>query len=144
MDTEQQHPGKNDQWGHNGHSSTSFITKENASWNKGCILSYTFRFLVFFPCFLQLTCYTQTFLAPKLQDALGAAFALNFQRNSPLIFWQLTGIICSSTSLQCLPLPPTVCLVIAPLAFHEICVCDQMSGFKISSVMVTTVEYLCV
>lgn len=28
------------------------------------------------------SCYTQTFLAPKLQDALAAAFTLSFQSNS--------------------------------------------------------------
>lgn len=99
--------------------------------------------------FLQPTCYTQTFLAPKLQDALAAAFTLNFQRNSSLIFWQLTGIICSSTSLQCLPLPPTVWLS-SYCSSHiswDLCLWSNacfVSGFKISSVMVTTFEYLCV
>lgn len=90
--------------------------------------------------------YTQsTFLPPQLQDALTAAFTLSFQKISPLIFWQLTGIIHSVRSLQCLPLPPVISLP-SYCSTHFLwgpsaCL---LSGFKIFSVIDTSFECPCV
>lgn len=89
------------------------------------------------------------FLAPQLQDALAAAFTLSFQKNSSLVFWQLTGIIHSARSLQCLPLPPVISLpsYCSTHFLWGLRLCPSacfVSGFNISSVIVTTFEYPCV
>lgn len=106
--TEQEHPGRNDQWGQR------WTFSNNLHHQRKCIMEQGLcsHFLLFIICFLISSAHVThgTFLAPQLQDALAAAFTLSFQKNSPLIFWQLTGIIHSARSLQCLPLPPVISL----------------------------------
>lgn len=46
------------------------------------------------------SCYIQHIPGSTVTDALAAAFTLSFQKNSPLMFWQRTGIIYSARSLQ--------------------------------------------
>lgn len=96
-------------------------------------------------------CHTHSFLAAKLQNASLTTFTLSFQRNSSLLGWQLTGIICSSISMlvfvsnyltACDYL--TACSSQLPWGLYLWPNGCFRSGFKISTVMVTTFEYLCV
>lgn len=69
---EQQHPGRNDQWGHRWTFSNELHHQRKCIMEQGLCS----HFLLFFLCFLISSAHVAhgTFLAPQLQDALAAAF----------------------------------------------------------------------